>query len=216
MASKTADNVKTGLKGLRGAGDAVRGGVAQTVDQAFDPQPDHPKTKGNVTRNHAIAEKGEGDLHDAGQMLSQHRIAKGPQGARQPLPSGRPVPAARNYDEAPPGQPGPDFSGSIPKKPAFTRGPSMIDETAITSAAPTPAGEIADPMRFGVSRGGARQRESHLPDLDIRDADFSGNGTFKHSDDEIRGTDEFGPELSRQETEKPRERRGTTTKWEGW
>lgn len=216
MPNTTIENVKTGLKGLRGAGDAVRGGAMQAVDKTFDSQPDHPQTQGSAARNRAIAEKGERDLQHADEMLGQRNSARVPQGVRQPLPSGRPVPAAQNYDEAPPGVPGPDFSGGISKKPAFTRGPSVYDETAISSAAPTPAGEISDPMRFGVGRAGSRQRESHLPDLDIRDADVYGNGNFKEPDDEIRGTDEFGPELSRQETVKPKERRGTTTQFEGW
>lgn len=232
MANKTLDNVKAGLKGIRGAGDAIRGSAMEATDQAFDSQPNHPETRGSATKNHAIAEKGQQDLRHADEMLARHKQTNktaaetpgaGPR--RQPLPNGRPaVPVAQNYDEAPPGQPGPDFSSAAAapsgalsnnKKPAFTRGPSVMDGTAVTSAAPTPAGEIPNPMAYNSAATAQRQRESHLPDLDVRDADVYGSGTFSGEEPvgEIAGTDEFGPELSREETVRPR--RGTMTQWEG-
>lgn len=209
MSNRTVDNVKAGLKGLRGAGDAARGSAMEAKDQTFASKSNHPQTQNSASKNHATAaEKGQQDLRHADEILARHKQAKAAQGARQPLPQGRPAPAAQNYDEAPPGQPGPDFSGhGAPQKPAFTRGPSMLDGTAVTSAAPTPAGEIPNPMAYNTPATATRQRESHLPDLDLRDADVYGNGTFREPDDEIRGTDEFGPELSRQETVRPR--RGT-------
>lgn len=71
--------------------------------------------------------------------------------------------SAKNYN-APPEQPGSDLSA---KKPVFTRGPSVMDYTAVTSAAPTPAGEISNPMALNIVKGESRQREPHLPDLDI-------------------------------------------------
>lgn len=104
--------------------------------------------------------------------------------------------SAQNYDEAPPGQPGPDFSA---KKPVFTRGPSVMDYTAITSAAPTPAGEISNPMAPGIPKGTSRQRESHLPDLDVLQ-EVEAQRRIQPRD-EISGTDEFGSNLSRAETE---------------
>lgn len=73
------------------------------------------------------------------------------------------APAAQNHNKAPPVQAVPHFSA----KPAFTRGISVVDQTAVTSAAPTPAGEISNPMSFGVGQSIARQRESHLPDVDL-------------------------------------------------
>lgn len=130
---------------------------------------------------------------------------------------------ATNYDEAPPGQPGPDLSAHTTHntKPVFSRGPSMLDGTAVTSAAPTPAGEIPNPMAGNSPATARRVRESHLPDLDVRDADVYGEDgrTFGEGEDgdepvgEIRGVDGFGAELSRRETE--RGRRDTTTEWSG-
>lgn len=108
------------------------------------------------------------------------------------------VGSAQNYDEAPPGVPGPDFSA---RKPVFTRGASVMDQTAVTSAAPTPAGEISNPMGF-IPKGSSRQRESHLPDLDLLQAEAARHGGSQvQPKDEISGTDEFGSELSRAEVE---------------
>lgn len=123
---------------------------------------------------------------------------------------------AQNYDEAPPGIPGPDFSARHPLKPAFNRGPSMLDYTAVTSAGPTPANEIPNPMSSHMR--GSRRRESHLPD----EIDFMRRDTVIETDtelprrepgDEIQGADAFAPTTSRQETETGG--REPTSSWEG-
>lgn len=110
---------------------------------------------------------------------------------------------ARNYDEAPPGQPGPDLSAkaAAAAKPQFTRGLSAIDNTAITSAGPTPAFEKPNPM----ARVGSKPRESHLPDLDIRDADVP-EEEYDEMDEDPEdewnsGRDAFAPSMSRRELE---------------
>lgn len=127
-----------------------------------------------------------------------------------------PLRHAGNYDDAPPGVPGPDFSARNEAKPAFNRGPSMLDYTAVTSAGPTPANEVPNPM--GSHMRGSRIRESHLPD----EVDFIRRQTVtamntelprKEPSDETRGKDEFGPSLSRQETETGT--REPTSGWEG-
>lgn len=92
----------------------------------------------------------------------------------------------------------------------------MMDYTAVTSAGPTPANEIPNPM--GSHLRGSRMRESHLPD----EVDSMRRQTVTETDtelprrelgDEIRGTDKFGPSLSRQETETGA--REFTSGWEG-
>lgn len=77
-----------------------------------------------------------------------------------------------------------------------------MDQTAVTSTAPTPAGEIQNPMSFGMGQSMARQRESHLPDEDLRQR----IRTMSKGEPlgEMEGDDEFGDDLSRQETEKAR------------
>lgn len=120
------------------------------------------------------------------EALSQHQSTS----QRKALPTGRQEPAAETDDQA------------RPEKPAFTRGISVIDQTAVTSSAPTPAGEIQNPMSFGVGKSISRQRESHLPDEDLREQVRA----MKRGEqlDELEGDDEFGEDLSRQETAKRR------------
>lgn len=212
MPERTIDNIKTGLEST---GDTTRGTTMGTINQPFKSNPNNKIAKQSVKDNYSGTEKGpQGRLPDpqADSILGRQMRAFGHKIDRsdQKIP-GRPVEAAQNYDEAPPGQPGPDYSSR--PRPAFTRGASVMDQTAITSAAPTPAGEIPNPMSFGLAKSISRQRESHLPDLDVRDGDvYTSEGFRTQPDEEISGVDEFGPELSRQETE-----RGTrgTDNWEG-
>ncbi|KAJ4172872.1 hypothetical protein NW754_003076 [Fusarium falciforme] len=70
--SKLVDDVKSGLKGVRGAGDAIRGEVLKATDQTFEKNPDHPTTVESRTENEAIAEKGKKDLRGADEMLARH------------------------------------------------------------------------------------------------------------------------------------------------
>ncbi|RMJ13508.1 hypothetical protein CDV36_006857 [Fusarium kuroshium] len=70
--SKLVDDVKSGLKGIRGTGDAIRGEVLKATDQAFEKNPDHPTTVESRTENEAIAEKGKKDLRGADEMLARH------------------------------------------------------------------------------------------------------------------------------------------------
>lgn len=117
--------------------------------------------------------------------------------------------ADNNYDEAPPGVTGPDQSArdTLRKqaKPVFNRGPSMLDFTAITSAGPTPAGELPPSASYF---DGSRLRESHLPDEE--DLERMRRQTVAEIDselprrrvpgDEVQGADAFAPRTSRQET----------------
>lgn len=63
--SKVVEDVKSGVKAVRGAGDALRGSVMEVADQAFDSNPSHPKTAAAQTKNHTLAEKGKQDMHVA-------------------------------------------------------------------------------------------------------------------------------------------------------
>lgn len=123
------------------------------------------------------------------------------------VPAGASVQHAENYDEAPPGVPGPDYStrDTLRKqaKPVFNRGPSVLDFTAVTSAGPTPAGEVPP---SGSYFDGSRLRESHLPDEEL---ETMRRQTVTETDselprrvpgDEVQGADAFAPRTSRQET----------------
>ncbi|KAI2776004.1 hypothetical protein F4815DRAFT_449713 [Daldinia loculata] len=69
--SKLINDVKTGLKGIRGAGDAIRGEAMEVTDQAFDNNQNHPQTQTAQTKNRAIAEKGKQDVKNVDNMFAQ-------------------------------------------------------------------------------------------------------------------------------------------------
>ncbi|OBS24477.1 hypothetical protein FPOA_05019 [Fusarium poae] len=69
--SKLVDDVKSGLKGIRGAGDALRGEVLNATDQAFDTDPNHPKTLNKEADSKVIAEKGKQDMRGADNMIAR-------------------------------------------------------------------------------------------------------------------------------------------------
>lgn len=70
--SKVADDVKAGLKGIRGAGEAVRGGAMEATDELLDRNPDHPQTRVSETENQAIKEKGKQQLASADNTIGHH------------------------------------------------------------------------------------------------------------------------------------------------
>ena len=69
--SKFVEDVKSGLKGIRGAGDQLRGNAMAVADQAFDNNPNHPEARLSQEKNRAIAEKGRADVQGADEMLSR-------------------------------------------------------------------------------------------------------------------------------------------------
>lgn len=92
----------------------------------------------------------------------------------------------------------------------------MLDYTAISSAGPTPANEIPNPMSSHMK--GSRMRESHLPDEieRMRRQTITERDTGlprREPGDETLGTDKFAPSLSRQETETGAQ--DHTSGWEG-
>lgn len=64
--SNLAQDIKSGLKGIKGAGDAVRGSVLQAGDELFDPKgANHPDTVAAQAKNRTIAEKGAAEAKAA-------------------------------------------------------------------------------------------------------------------------------------------------------
>ncbi|KAG8158799.1 hypothetical protein KVR01_011242 [Diaporthe batatas] len=63
--SKIAKDVRAGLKGIRGAGDAIRGDAMEAADELLDQSPDHPRAQASEARNQAIKEKGKAQLESA-------------------------------------------------------------------------------------------------------------------------------------------------------
>lgn len=173
-------------------------------------------------------------VNDAHQPYKDTKPSTKPQGLGEDpkIPSAATVQHAENYDDAHPGVPGPDHSArdTLRKqaKPVFNRGPSMLDFTAVTSAGPTPAGEVAP---SGSYFDGSRLRESHLPDKEEEEQYHQQQQqqgetmrrrrkTVTEADselprlvpgDEVRGEDAFAPRTSRRETES-----GVRDETSGW
>ncbi|KAF5656987.1 hypothetical protein FCIRC_13421 [Fusarium circinatum] len=74
--SKIIDDVKTGLKGIRGAGDAIRGEALDATDQVFDTDPKHPETLKDSADNRAIADKGKQDMRGVDDMIARREWKK--------------------------------------------------------------------------------------------------------------------------------------------
>ncbi|KAI1148754.1 hypothetical protein F4825DRAFT_81363 [Nemania diffusa] len=72
MSNKIVDDVKTGLKGIRGAGDALRGNLMQTADHTLDNNKNHPTTQASELKNQSIAEKGKKDIQALDDRLARH------------------------------------------------------------------------------------------------------------------------------------------------
>lgn len=70
MSNKIVEDVKTGIKGVRGAGDALRGNLMQAADQAFDNNPNHPTTQASELKNETIAQKGKSDMQAVDDRLA--------------------------------------------------------------------------------------------------------------------------------------------------
>ncbi|ROV93567.1 hypothetical protein VMCG_08054 [Cytospora schulzeri] len=76
--SNIAQDIKAGLKGIRGAGEAVRGSTLEATDELFDNSPNHPATQASKLENRSIAEKGKQDLKGADAHIGQrHGVAGG-------------------------------------------------------------------------------------------------------------------------------------------
>ncbi|KAH7129152.1 hypothetical protein EDB81DRAFT_808783 [Dactylonectria macrodidyma] len=70
--SKIIEDVKSGLKGIRGTGDVLRGEAMEAADQAFEKNPQHPAVQESHTENRAVYEKGKQDMRGADNMIARH------------------------------------------------------------------------------------------------------------------------------------------------
>ncbi|KAK8070756.1 hypothetical protein PG997_010959 [Apiospora hydei] len=92
--SKIIDDVKSGLKGIRGAGDAIRGSAMEATDQAFDNDNNHPQTQLAQAKNRSITEKGKQDIAGTDHMVARHEQKHGKHtagaaaGATEPVTTG--------------------------------------------------------------------------------------------------------------------------------
>lgn len=72
MSSNThsiGEQVRSGLKGIYGAGEAIRGTAMEEVDKALDPK---SSSKTGSSENQAIAEKGKADMKAADETIGHN------------------------------------------------------------------------------------------------------------------------------------------------
>lgn len=69
--SKIVEDVRSGLKGIKGAGDAIRGTTMEATDQLFDQGSNHPQTAASQEKNRTLAEKGMQEARLADRNIGQ-------------------------------------------------------------------------------------------------------------------------------------------------
>ncbi|KAK7749648.1 hypothetical protein SLS53_000226 [Cytospora paraplurivora] len=101
--SKIAQDIKAGIKGIHGAGEALRGETLQATDELFDNSNKHTETEASKLKNEAIAEKGKRDYKNADDLIGKHHgvasttattdastnTVRGSQGTAAPVATGR-------------------------------------------------------------------------------------------------------------------------------
>ena len=70
--TRIVDDVKTGLKGIKGAGDTLRGGAMEAVDATFENRGNADAAAAAHGRNQGLMEKGRQDLGHVDQAISEH------------------------------------------------------------------------------------------------------------------------------------------------
>ncbi|KAI4866471.1 hypothetical protein F4820DRAFT_248637 [Hypoxylon rubiginosum] len=110
--SKIVHDFITAIKGIRGAGDTIRGEVMDATDRVFDNKFNHTETEAAQAKNRAIAEKGRQEMRDAdiligrrdfepkdaaetGEASSTHHSVSSPTAAGGPT---APAPAAASHE----------------------------------------------------------------------------------------------------------------------
>lgn len=95
--SNIAQDIKAGLKGIRGAGEAVRGSTLEATDELFDNDQKHTETQASKLQNQTIKEKGKQDLKGADGVIGGHhgvssgggQTVRGSAGTAAPAATGR-------------------------------------------------------------------------------------------------------------------------------
>lgn len=85
------DDVKSGLKGIRGAGDAIRGTAMEKTDEVFDNDNNHPQTQLSQAQHRGIIEKGKQDIAGTDHMVARHEQKHGKDTATGAAAASEPV-----------------------------------------------------------------------------------------------------------------------------
>lgn len=77
--SKLVEDVKAGIKGVRGMGDVLRGEVMEATDKAFEHRGSRPGHEADVraqAKNQSVKEKGRADIQGMDDMFARREWAR--------------------------------------------------------------------------------------------------------------------------------------------
>ncbi|KAI1827591.1 hypothetical protein F4861DRAFT_491887 [Xylaria intraflava] len=105
MSSNTIKDLKTTIKGIQGASEALRGEALATLDRALDPDPNDPQTRAAAEKNQAIADQGKRDMQAlrdrlAGQKGQPDEVEGVKESQPQSQPQSQPGPRSGNVSGA--------------------------------------------------------------------------------------------------------------------
>ncbi|KAH6648647.1 hypothetical protein BKA67DRAFT_575459 [Truncatella angustata] len=70
--SSIGQDIKSAIKGVHGAGEALRGSVNGAADSALDTDAKHPAAQQSQLKNESIRQKGKADMSSADSMIARH------------------------------------------------------------------------------------------------------------------------------------------------
>lgn len=87
------NDIKSGLKGIHGVGETLRGTVNEAADQALDTDAKHPASQASQLEHRGTAAKGKAEVDGADSMIARHEAKHGGSAAQhqQAHATGQPV-----------------------------------------------------------------------------------------------------------------------------
>ncbi|KAI1765665.1 hypothetical protein GGR53DRAFT_254138 [Hypoxylon sp. FL1150] len=86
--SKYIQDFITAIKGIRGAGDTIRGEVMDATDRVFANKFNHKETEEAQAKNRALAQKGRQEMRDADLLIGRHDFDPKEEPAATATPAG--------------------------------------------------------------------------------------------------------------------------------
>ena len=74
--TRLIDDVKSGIKGIRGAGEVIRGEALEAADRAFERDPHHPAVAASAAENRGISDQGRRDVKGMDEMFAKREWEK--------------------------------------------------------------------------------------------------------------------------------------------
>ncbi|KAI9897244.1 hypothetical protein N3K66_008266 [Trichothecium roseum] len=100
--TRLMDDVKSGLKGIRGAGEVIRGEALEATDRAFERDPHHPAVAASTAENRGVSDQGRRDVKGMDEMFAKREWEK--KGVPREAQAQAPVPTTAAATHPPPHQ----------------------------------------------------------------------------------------------------------------